>query len=851
MSARAIDGRGAPSLRRLLAILLAVLGFLVGGLLVVASLQVSGSAAQTRAENRRISSFLLADSLRQSSNDLTNMVRLYVATGRSTYRDYYQQILGIRAGTAPRPHGYDSSFWDRVLAQGQGFIRYGPAESLIAEMRAARFAPDEFRALQDALAASNDLAQLERSVMARTAGIVRQSGVGPGYSRRVAPLYQRLVDQAYLAQKGVIMAAIQRFIALVNARTLREVQQAHAHNRHLASIEIAILVAIVLVGLGAMAVLTRVALRPLDKLIGATKRIAGGDYAERVDVRAVSELERVAGAFNAMAGAVQADVAAREHAEREALAAKQVAEHANRAKTTFLAAMSHEIRTPMIGVTGMLEVLARTDLTAQQRQMVQTAESSAASLLQIIGDILDFSKIEADKLELAPTTFSLEAIVRTAVETFVHTASAKGLLLTWSADEALAPAHVGDPLRVRQIVSNLLSNAVKFTEAGGIEVALRVKDSSAEAQTVEVAVIDTGIGIELEHQARLFADFSQADAATARRYGGTGLGLVICKRLAILMGGDINLQSTPGSGTTISLVAPFPIGDVADLSDSKSASTGARPTSRPKPTREQAQREGSLLLLAEDHPINRTVLGQQLDLIGFQVDFAEDGQEAYERWLTGRYALLFTDLNMPRLDGYQLARRIRARERETDAARTPIVALSANVMTGEPNRCRAAGMNDFAAKPTTIPALASRLQRWLPHLDWPVLDAQPASAFATGAPPAAGRRPMLDAATLDALTGGDTDLAECIVEDFLQTSRDDLRALHEALEACDVPEVRRHAHRIKGAARIVGARDIERAAEQIESSTAPPDRDGVARWEVLEDYAARIGDDLERLHVQR
>ena len=203
--------RQALSLRRLLAILLAVLGLLVAALLVVASLQVSGSTAQARAENERSKSFLIADGMRQSSNDLTNMVRLYVATGRPRYRAYYEQILAIRAGTAPRPMAYDSSFWDRVLADGESSVRYGPRESLIAQMRAAHFAPDEFRALQASLNASNGLAQLEESVIARTAQLVGRR-VRARYSAAVAPLYARLVDPSYLAQKGTIMAAVQRLI---------------------------------------------------------------------------------------------------------------------------------------------------------------------------------------------------------------------------------------------------------------------------------------------------------------------------------------------------------------------------------------------------------------------------------------------------------------------------------------------------------------------------------------------------------------------------------------------------------------------------------------------------------------
>jgi signal transduction histidine kinase/CheY-like chemotaxis protein/HPt (histidine-containing phosphotransfer) domain-containing protein len=845
MAENGVDGRRrSTSLRRLLAILLGVIGLLVGALLIVASRQVSGSAAQTRAENRSASSFLLADSLRQSSNDLTNMVRLYVATGRPRYRAYYQQILAIRAGTSPRPLNYDSSFWDRVLASGEGSVRYGPAQSLIAQMRAAHFAPVEFRALQAALDASNHLARLERSVMTAAARIARRDR-GADYPAAVAPLYQRLVDHAYLVQKGVIMAAVQRFIALVDARTSRDVQQAQAHNRNLVRIEIAILVAIVLAGIAAMAILTRLVLRPLDRLIRATRRVAAGDYSERVDVRAVSELERVAGAFNSMAAAIEADVAARKRAEGEAVAARSVAEHASRAKSTFLAAMSHEIRTPMIGVTGMLEVLARTHLTPQQRQMVSTAEGSAASLLQIIGDILDFSKIEADKLELSPTTFSLETVVRAAAETFVHTASAKGLLLTWSVDDTLAPAQVGDPLRVRQIVSNLISNAVKFTEVGGIEVTVGVLESSAHEQTVEVTVSDTGIGISPEQQSGLFAEFTQADAETQSRYGGSGLGLVICQRLAALMGGDITLESTLGTGTTMRLVAPLPVGNPDELrADLESAAT-APATSRPMPSREQAERERSLLLLAEDHPTNRTVLRQQLTLIGFHVDLAEDGQEAYEHWLTGRYGLLLTDLNMPRLDGYELARQIRAREHETGAARTPIIALSANVMQGEPDKCLAAGMDDFAAKPTTIPTLAGRLARWLPHLTWASEEPERAELLA----PATASRfgwtdGLVDAAALDALTGGDAELAASLVQDYLEVTRSDLQALCAALDARDMDDACRQAHRIKGAARTVGAHEIARLADQIEAATATGGAETPEDWDALDALADQITRDL-------
>jgi signal transduction histidine kinase/HPt (histidine-containing phosphotransfer) domain-containing protein len=807
--------RNAPSLRRLLALLLGTLAVLVGALIGVASLQVRGVNSQTRAENRRTTSFLVADSTRQSSNDLTNMARLYVSTGKQRFRDYYDEILAIRAGRAPRPRDYDSSFWDRVLASGKGFVRYGPPQSLTAQMRAARFAPREFRALQASLDASNGLAETERRVMQRVARRIAR-GVDARYFADVRSDYAQLVDDRYLESKGEIMRAIGRFTDLVAARTLREVQRAREHNHTVALAQIGVLIAIVLVGIAALVILTRIVLRPLDRLNAATRRIAGGDYRERVQLHSVSDLERVAGSFNAMAGAIEEDVGARERAEQEAIAARRTAEHANRTKSTFLAAMSHELRTPMIGVTGMLEVLAQSDLTPAQRQMVATADSSALSLLQIIGDILDLSKIEADKLELSPTTIDVSALVGACAETFVHTASAKGLLLTWNVDERLAAAHVGDPLRLRQVISNFLSNAVKFTEVGGIEVDVRVLGETDGAQTVEVSVSDTGIGISPEQQQRLFAEFAQAESSTSRRFGGTGLGLVISKRLAMLMGGDVTMRSTQGKGTTMLLTLELALGDPAQVESVFAGAAGA-PTSRPKPTREEAQREGSLLLLVEDHPVNRTVLCHQLETIGFQSDTAIDGQDGYERYRSGAYALVLTDLNMPRMDGFELAEAIRADERHDGdgAQRVPIIALTASVMQGEPERCRAAGMDDFASKPTTIPFLAGKLRQWLPHVEW-----RPAVAPGEAPPRDAVAGGPIDPSVLEELTGGDAELAADVLDEFVTTTRGDLDALADCCERHALEDVRQKAHRIRGAARAVGAQGLADVAQQMESLAA-------------------------------
>jgi signal transduction histidine kinase/CheY-like chemotaxis protein/HPt (histidine-containing phosphotransfer) domain-containing protein len=802
--------RRSPTVRGLLLRLLLVLGLLLILLVVVMTLQVRGSNYQTAQENRRIVSLGLADSMRQSSNDLTRMVQLYVSTGETEYRTYYNEILAIRAGTAPRPVNYTNSFWDEILASGFAGVKYGPPLSLVDQMRAAHFTPDEFEALNASLAASNQLAQVELDVMNLVAPRIAQ-GVDSTYQADVAPQYRRLVDPAYLAQKGVIMRAVEHFTDLVNANTLADVNRAGAANRRLLVLQFGILAVGVLMGLAALRRARRSLLRPLSSLAAVTRVVADGDYGKRADIRAVSELEELAGAFNDMAGAVESDIARRETAEREAVEARQTAEHASRAKSTFLASMSHEIRTPMIGVTGMLEILEQTPMSAEQQHMVEVAQGSAQILLQIVGDILDFSKIEAGKLELAPGPFRLRSLVEVAAQTFFHTASAKGILLTWEMDDRLAEAHLCDALRIRQILSNLLSNAVKFTDEGTIVLSVRVAGGGADMQQVEFTVQDTGPGVAPEQLAQLFREFQQAESGKTQRGLGTGLGLVICRHLAVLMGGKVTMESEPGRGSTVCLSIPLVVADPAEVPlATRSRAVGAR---RSKPTRADAEREGSVLLLAEDHPVNRQVLMRQLDMIGFHVDVAEDGAIAFERFVAGRYAAVLTDLNMPGLNGYELTKAIRDREDATGQRRTPIVALTANALQGEAERCLAAGMDDFATKPTSMPALSAKLRRWLGHLSWDSDGPGEAHPLVAATP-----APVLDHGVLADLTGGDSEMAGLILVDFLASIRCDVDALGAAVKAGDLVAVARHSHRMRGASLVVGAQRMADITARIEVS---------------------------------
>lgn len=489
------------------------------------------------------------------------------------------------------------------------------------------------------------------------------------------------------------------------------------------------------------------------------------------------------------------------------------AQEANRAKSSFLAAMSHELRTPLIGVTGMVEVLGHTRLDPEQQDSLRVIQDSADALLQIIGDILDLSKIEAGRMELAPAVVALRQLVAQVTHAHRGNASAKGLALDCAIAAEVAAAHRVDPLRLRQILGNFISNAVKFTERGRIDVRVRQVAAEPAAQWLEFSVTDTGIGISAEAQQRLFSAFGQAEADTTRRFGGSGLGLVICQRLARLMGGEVELESREGVGTTLRLRLRLDCADPRELDQSAAqAGTGSGDFEpRPLPSPEAAEAARSLVLLVDDHPTNRRVVERQLQLAGWRCEAAEDGEQGLALWRSGRFALVLTDLHMPRRDGFWLVRAIREEERARALSRTPVVALTAAALLGEAERCHAAGMDDFLTKPVSLATLDACLGRWLPHRPL----AAPAAGAHANVDPAG--LPFLSAALME-VSGGDRLAARAILEDFLDTSDLDLRALGEALAAANCADATRSAHRVCGAARLVGATRIAQAAAQIEDA---------------------------------
>lgn len=420
-----------------------------------------------------------------------------------------------------------------------------------------------------------------------------------------------------------------------------------------------------------------------------------------------------------MIWSVVEDITMRKNTETALLKAKAMAESAAQMKSMFLANMSHEIRTPLNGVIGMLDLLSRTGLTAHQQSHVDVAMRSGQSLMSIINDVLDFSKIEAGKVSLELVDFSLTDAVQDVVRLLNHLASTKNVVLNVQFGSLQQVKVCGDEIRFKQILSNLLSNALKFTHAGKVTIQL---DSRVQANKVvcDVQVIDTGIGMTAEQQANLFTPFTQADVSTTRKFGGTGLGLVISRQLCNLMGGDISVSSQFGVGTRFSFSVVF-----------SAALTGRLSTETPEFS-EQHSLAGRCVLLVEDNEINTMVASMMLKEAGIQVKTAQTGREALrvlkaEQTIgANQIELVLMDCLMPEMDGFEATKAIRQGEAGDYWQRIPIIALTANAIVEEQKKCFDAGMDDFLRKPIQAKILLSKIAEYLCPNAAPTADADTA-----------------------------------------------------------------------------------------------------------------------------
>jgi PAS domain S-box-containing protein len=535
------------------------------------------------------------------------------------------------------------------------------------------------------------------------------------------------------------------------------------------------------------------------------------------------------------------DVTDEVQAAQALMDATEAAQAASRAKSALLANVSHEIRTPMNGIIGMTGLLIDGPLSGSQRDYAETIRGSADSLLRVIDDILDFSKIEAGRMEVESIATDLRRTVEEVRALMSFQATQKHLDLTVDIAGSVMPRVMSDPQRLRQCLVNLVGNAIKFTKHGSVTIAVHVVDQGDRHAMTRFEIRDTGIGIEPANMKRLFEPFVQADSSTTRTFGGTGLGLSIVKRLVEMMDGRVGMRSVVGEGSSfwfdLPLVAAPEIDGAASLTQAINAMPGR--------THDVFDmRFKGRVLVVEDNTVNQKVARKVLERLGCEVVIANNGAEAIEQWEASTFGLVLMDMQMPVMDGLTATTLIRQREKGS-RARTPIVALTANAMNGEYDRCMAVGMDGFLTKPLNIERLSGFLSGFglrdtsapVPaHVDLAVLESK------AGAAPI-DRSPPLDLAKLREITDGDSEFTNELLNTFFESAQQSLDEMNQTLVRDNRQQLARAAHKLKGAAANIHAVEVARVAAQVELDAPSAAQESLAALTAeLQTLVARVAD---------